>query len=157
MPTQLAYVIYQHTGIYLSLKGTVYANNSVISITEIGETDTPATPAHDSNNGLQCISDRMPCCRFGGGHVGEWFFPDGTMVPGNGPTFYRNRGGDDGTVNLNRANTNVVSPTGLFCCVVPDATGIDQTVCVSLGKTILYDIQTYMTLVYGHIKKGIQK
>ena len=71
-----------------------------------------------------------------GGQTGEWFFPGGRKVPlGTGPTFYRNRGRDDGTVNLNRVNTNVMSPTGLFCCVVPDATDVDQTVCITLGKT----------------------
>ena len=122
-----------YAGVYLSLKGRVLANDSVIFITEIGE--TTAIPPQNSNNGLQCITDRMPCCRFMGGQVGEWFFPSGRMVPsGTGPTFYRNRGRDDGTVNLNRANTIVVSPTGLFCCKVPDATGIDQTVCINLGK-----------------------
>ena len=130
-----------HAGVYLSLKGTIYANNSVISITEIGETDTSsASSVQNLNNGLQCVSDRVPCCRFEGGQVGGWFFPDGTMVPvgpsehGNSP-FYRNRGHDDGTVNLNRANNNVISPTGLFCCVVPDAAGSSQTVCINLGKT----------------------
>ena len=40
-------------------------------------------------------------------------------IAGAPTTFYRNRG-DDGTVNLNRLNTNVITPTGLFCCEVPD-------------------------------------
>ena len=80
----------------------------------------------------------MPCCRFGGGLVGEWFFPDGTVVPGSGPllNFYRNRGRDDGTVNLNRANTNVMMPSGLFCCVVPDATGVMQRICASVCELV---------------------
>ena len=109
--------MYQPTGVYLSLKGTVYTNNSVISITEIGETN----PDTDLNEGLQCITDKKPCCRVESTLDGEWFFQSRLMVPGIGPTFYRNRGRDDGTVNLNRANTNVMMPTGLFCCVVPDA------------------------------------
>ena len=122
------------TGVYLSLKETVYTNNSVISITEIGDTDTLLSPPKNSNNGLQCITDRTPCCRFAPNTAGEWFFPGGMMVPGQSPTttFYRNRGRDDGTVNLNRANTNVMSPTGLFCCVVPDATGVMQWACASV-------------------------
>ena len=73
-----------------------------------------------------------------GGQVGEWFFPDGTMVPGpSGPTFYRNRGHDDGTVNLNRASTNVMMPTGKFCCVVPDATGDMQKICASVCELVV--------------------
>ena len=102
----------------------VYANNSVIPIREVGET---------SRTGLQCITDRRPCCA--GARIGQWRFPDGTLVPvlGAGATlFYRNRG-EDGTVNLNRLYTGVMMPTGLFCCEVPDAIDVDQTVCIDIG------------------------
>ena len=111
----------------------VYANNSNISITEIGKTN----PNTNQNNGPQCITDRIPCCRFAGGQVGEWFFPDGMMVPLDALLFYRNSGRDDGTVNLNRVHTNVVSPTGLFCCVVPDATGINQILCADVSELVI--------------------
>ena len=51
-------------------------------------------------------------------------------------TFYRNRGpgARDGTVNLNRVSTDVRSPTGQFCCEVPDANDINQHVCVNIGE-----------------------
>ena len=63
-------------------------------------------------------------------------FPDemGAVPPvGSATSLYRNRG-DDGTVNLNRLNTGVMSPTGLFCCVVPDASGIIQGVCATISE-----------------------
>ena len=89
---------------------------------------------------LQCITDRMPCCRSSPNTAGEWFFPDGTMVPGQctgqGTTFCRNRGEDDGTVHLNRIS-NVMSPTGLFCCEVPDATGVMQRICARVCESWL--------------------
>ena len=113
----------------------VYPNNSVILITEIEETNAT------SNNGLQCITDRMPCCAAGGARAGEWFFPDGSLVPviGRGQhratTFYRSRG-DDGTVNLNRLNSDVMMPTGRFCCVVPDDSSTDVTVCANIGEWV---------------------
>ena len=75
------------------------------------------------------------------GRAGEWYFPDGTTVPIEGEgengatTFYRNRG-DDGSVNLNRLNSDVMSPTGLFCCEVPDANDINKTVCINIGGFI---------------------
>ena len=126
-------IISSHAGVYLSLKGEVYANNSVISITEIEQTNSSA------NNGLQCITDRMPCCAAIANRFGDWFFPDNReKVPPIGlgenmaTTFYRNRR-DDGTVNLNRVNNDVMMPTGRFCCMVPDATGADQTLCVNIG------------------------
>ena len=120
-------------GVYLSLRGVVYANNSAIQITEIGETYTM------SNTALQCITDRMPCCASFEGRAGEWYFPNGTRVPvlGEGAdmatAFYRNRG-NDGTVNLNRLNTNVMMPTGLFCCVIPDAAGDTQPLYANIGR-----------------------
>jgi hypothetical protein len=78
----------------------------------------------------------MPCCATPPNRQGEWLFPDGvTTVPGpiqSPTTFYRTRG-DDGTVNLNRLNTNVMMPTGQFCCRVLDAADTEQTVCVDIG------------------------
>ena len=46
--------------------------------------------------------------------------------------FYRNRG-DNGEVSLNRPS-GVESPTGQFCCEVPDAINTNQTLCVNIGK-----------------------
>ena len=115
-----------HSGVYLSLKGVVYASNTSIPITEIGTT---------SNTGLQCITDRMPCCGTQGS-AGEWLFPDGTTIPGpvgNPTSFIRTRG-DDGTVNLNRLNINVPMPTGLFCCEVPDALNVMQRLCANISE-----------------------
>ena len=120
------------TGVYLSLKGVVYSNNSVILITEIEQTNAT------SNNGIQCITDRRPCCATLPNRFGEWFFPNGSNVPSivNNPTsFYRNRG-DDGKVNLNHVNSDVMMPTGRFCCVVPDATSTDVTVCADIGEWV---------------------
>ena len=112
-----------------------YTNNSVIAITEIEQTNTT------SNKGLQCVTDRRPCCAIGV-RAGQWFFPDnGGMVPnqGSATTFYRNRG-DDGTVNLNRLNSDVMMPTGMFCCVVPDATGVNMSTCAIISKSLIVNI-----------------
>lgn len=113
-------------GVYLALKGVTYPNNSVILITEIGET----------SNGLQCITDRMSCCRSGG--IGVWQDSDGNALPTRrAATLYRNRGDDDGTVNLNRPN-GVTMPTGRYCCVVPDATSTNIRLCATIGLIIIY-------------------
>ena len=129
----IMYILYCiiNVGVYLSLKGVVYANNSVIPITEIGQTDTT------SNTGLQCISDRKPCCQSIPNRLGQWQFPNKTNVGISGSistaSFYRNRG-DNGTVNLNRVDDSVMMPTGQFCCIVPDATGVYQTLCANIGE-----------------------
>ena len=124
-----------NAGVYLSLKGVVYPNNSHVLITNIGESNNSVSPPPNSNNGLQCITDRRPCCQSPLNRAGDWFYPNGSVVPTaqvGTTTFYRNRG-DDGTVNLNRVNSDVMMPTGRFCCVVPDATSTEVTVCSHIG------------------------
>ena len=122
---------------YLSLNKVVYANNSIIQNTKIGETD----PYTSQNEGLQCITDKIPCCETEPNNSGEWYFPNGTTVlaQGSAISFYHNEG-DDGTVTLNRINSDAISPTGLFCCVIPDATDTLQRVCATISKfsTITY-------------------
>ena len=120
---------------YLLLKGTLYTNNSDIFINEIGETDHISL-IPTQNNALQCVTDRIPCCQFSP-RVGEWYFPNGTVIPGlidHGLVLYRNRGRDDGTVNLNYNNSTLpaLTPTGLFCCVLPDMDNENQRLCANL-------------------------
>ena len=123
-----------NAGVYLSLKGMVYPNNSHVLITDIGQINTSVSPPPNSNNGLQCITDRRPCCKAESNRAGHWFFPSGSVVPiqNDATTFYRNRG-DDGTINLNLVNNDVMMPTGRFCCVLPDATSTEVTVCAHIG------------------------
>ena len=65
------------------------------------------------------------------------YTPDRTVVPGLSiaVSFYRNRGFEDGTVNLNRLS-GVMMPTGLFCCEVPNGLNIMQRVCANIGKLV---------------------
>ena len=130
-------------GVYLSLKGRTSFTDGIVPIIVIDETTNEIThPGREhENNGLQCITDNRPCCRVRSSiRIGEWYFPNRTAVPilrtGNNiaSTFYRNRGDSDGTVNLNRVNSDVISPTGQFCCVVPDSSDINQTVCANISE-----------------------
>lgn len=118
------------------MRGVIYNNNSIICITEIGEVESA------TNNALQCITDRMPCCQTPPNRYGEWYFPNGELVglrqnrPDPFNTFYRNRG-DDGAVNLNHVGSTLNrtnSPVGLFCCRVPDSTNVIQQICVYIGE-----------------------
>ena len=101
-------------------------NNSAISISNVGRA---------ANNRLQCVTDSMSCCKREG--AGNWFFPgDGGGVPSlhlQPDTFGRDRG-SAGTVNLHRVSNDVMMPTGQYCCVVPDATGVMQLACVNIGE-----------------------
>ena len=103
----------------------MYANNSIISKAEISET----------TNSLQCVTDKMPCCQTGP-KVGEWYFPNGSVIPEqrNRTPFYVSRG-DNGAVNLNHVNrSSISSPSGLFCCEIQDANSLSQTQCAILRE-----------------------
>lgn len=118
---------YYVTGVYLALRNQFIANNTQIHIRSIGV----------ANSALKCITDKSPCCYSQNPRSGEWYLPSGMLVPGTQSltdmTFYRHRG-DNGEVFLNRPTNVSVSPTGRFCCEVPDATNINQTLCVIIGK-----------------------
>ena len=132
-------ILFVFISVYLALRNQFIANNTQINIKSIGQySDKP-------NGALQCITDRKPCCFSPIARYGEWYLPNGTTVPrqGNGSEsdleFYRNRG-DNGRVYLNRPTNNSITaltPTGQFCCEVPDATGINQILCVLIGKLCL--------------------
>ena len=115
-------------GVYLSLRGRSYGDNSYILITDIGEGDDGA---------LLCFTDLIQCCQSSdtsiGTALGEWFFPNGSAVPVGGARgdFYRDR--DASVVRLNRRN-NATSPMGQFCCDVPDATSTSMRVCANIGE-----------------------
>ena len=122
-------VSFHSSGVSLSLGGVHITNNSYINIRNIiGQTsDNP-------NGALQCITDIILCCFSQNPRLGEWYQPNGALVQGttSTTTFYRARG-DNGAVSLNQP-IDVESPTGQFCCEVPDATNTNQTLCVNIGK-----------------------
>ena len=92
-------------------------------ITDIGEGDTAA---------LLCVTDRDGCCG-APSPVGEFYYPDGSMVNirASGDSLYRNRG--NGFIRLNRRN-NVLSPLGRYRCAIPDSNGVMQNIYVNIGE-----------------------
>ena len=107
----------------LTLGTTPLTNNSVVVITDIGDV-ADGSP-------LICTTTFTPCCK--DGKQGEWYYPDGTVVPDStaNEDFFRNRG-DDGEVRLNRIRNNAISPTGIFHCELPGPNGVTQTLYVGV-------------------------
>lgn len=108
--------------------GDILSSDKMVFINDVG-TDTS-----DSHPPLVCTTDKEPCCQRHP-RYGEWYYPDGQLIPNNvnAVTFYRNRD-NEGNVNLFRASSNVISPTGRFCCEIPDATSTNYTHCVNIRK-----------------------
>ena len=115
------------TDIAFQLSGMFYTNNSIVAFGGVAEGD----------NALLCLTNSSQCCRApdnpNGGGLGEWYFPDGTLVLDGLDTsrsIYRNRGAS--VVRLNRRN-NAQSPTGVYRCEIPDASGTTQNIFVAVN------------------------
>ena len=111
---------------YVVLKGRRYANNSYIQINDIGK---------GRDNALLCFTDLSNCCQSQGsrGVLGDWFYPNRSAVhlKDLNTNFYRNRG--PSVIRLHWRNYSMLTPTGEFCCVVPDAASVNITTCVNIG------------------------
>ena len=113
------------SGVYLSHNGTVIESNTTILISNVG-TSSP--------NGLVCTTDKTPCCSGLDGAAG-WLFPNGKVVQtSQGTMSFTSDRNSNGEINFYRVSSDVMSPTGRFCCRVPDATGTNHTNCVVISE-----------------------
>ena len=120
----LTYLLTPCAGVYLSLGRTIISSDRIL-ITDIGEGDDGA---------LLCFTDLIQCCNSDSGRAeGQWLFPNGSSVLAGSAEvigdFYFDRG--PSVVRLHRRN-NATSPTGQFCCEVPDATSTNMRACVNI-------------------------
>ena len=91
---------------------------------------------------LICTTNRTACCTGALGRGGEWFYPDGRMVPINVPPspatpepYYRSRG--TSLIRLNRRSSQGLSVmyTGVYCCQIPNQNNVMQTLYVGAYLT----------------------
>ena len=110
-------------GVWLTLNGTTYQNNGLVTLEDVGEDD----------DALLCMTDNTACCARaqspGGGILGDWYYPNGTGVVNslNMWEFYRNRG--QSVVRLNRRRGGV---NGIYHCVMPDIAGVNRTIYIGV-------------------------
>ena len=107
--------------VYFQLNNKLYPNNSVISLSDVGENE----------QALMCKTDLSICCASPPNRFGEFYYPSGdiVLVKKAGHDFYRDRGAQE--VRLNRRE-GVTSPSGKFRCAVPDASGTIQNLFIHL-------------------------
>ena len=114
----------------------MYLPGDAVLITDIGVAE-PTNP----QSSLVCNTTNVntKCCRQkDGGNVGEWFFPNGSMVPRNrnSPNGNFTRSGSTHEVRLNRRN-NAMTPLGTYTCVVPDMNNtMNHTATITLGECV---------------------
>ena len=113
----------------------LYPNNSVVSLTDIGE----------GYNALHCLTNLTTCCRGADGDsAGEWFLPGKTSPVvdissvDNMENFTRSRG--PSAVLLNR-RSSAVGPTGLYTCQVPDGSGMVRTLYIGVDLSMQHALR----------------
>jgi hypothetical protein len=111
------------SGLYFSLGNALFLPGDTVLITDIGVFVGGSDPV-DPGTSLVCRTEHVntQCCRTSdGGNVGEWFDPNGNMLPrfGAAPSADFSRSGYTHQIRLNRRN-NAMSPTGAFECRIPD-------------------------------------
>ena len=103
----------------------MYLPGDTVLITDIGEFGLS----------LMCVTSNVntQCCM--GPDGGNWYFPNGTIVPRNGaaPTADFTRSGHAQQVRLNRRN-GALMPTGVFDCRVPDTTSVEQRASITISR-----------------------
>ena len=120
----ITYAILWFTGtvtqLYFTWRGNRYEPGDSILITDVGLHHGISGPG----DSLVCVTTDVntQCCT----NVGEWFFPDGSMVLRNMDDPNRNsqvmRTGHTNQVRLN-FRTQQTSPTGEYTCVVSETGG----------------------------------
>ena len=98
--------------VWFSLNGTIYQNNSIVTLEDIGKKD----------DALFCVTNASNSRR-------NWFFPNGTRVPSNDNKwdFYRTR--SEMEVHLNRERGGV---EGIYRCEILDSMNVTLTIYIGV-------------------------
>ena len=125
------------TGLYFLLGNNIYLPGDSVLITDIGP--QPYINRPDPGSTLVCVTSNVntPCCRGAdGGNVGEWFDPDGSIVPrpysiGSSTNIFA-RYGYTHQVRIGSIGTPT-GPLGAYRCDVPDgATGSNVSASINI-------------------------
>ena len=125
VPSLLRVLLLLYEFVAVTLRDELYANNSVLLLTDIGRGDKI----------LLCQTDNTHCCRESdnpnGDSLGEWYFPIGSAPSSDSDnSIYTKKG--LGVVELYRWKS-VQSPTGVYRCEIPDARGNTQNIFVGVS------------------------
>ena len=104
----------QQTFPYVSfgITGQILADHSYVDLSTVGS-------AIDSSDGVVCHTDLETCCSGSQGvHRGDWYFPDGTVLPFSGNSVPISLGRAAQIAVIRRTN-DATGPTGIYRCDIP--------------------------------------
>ena len=124
----------------LSLRGVTIYNNTYLSLSDIG--------GFVGDEALQCHTDNINCCDNGLNEntsvLAEWYRPNGSKVASVDGIENSNNESNSSTSDgfLTRKSQSLIalfsgrvsSEVGHYCCKIQDQNGLNQTMCVNLGK-----------------------
>lgn len=137
-----------YSSVFMSLRGVEIPNNSYVNVDDIGGLRGPTT------EGLFCHTDAFTHGKWL--NHGVWYFPNGSQVwhysqflglyehvPGTSFEV----GSDFGLIRLFTRGTP--SERGLFHCKITDASGVNQTLFVTIGESHIFiyimEVNTYIS------------
>ena len=146
------------TGLYFCLNGLIHLPGDSVSITDIGSN----VSLGDAGNSLVCVTSNVntKCCRMSdGGNVGEWYHPNGTIVPRNiviaGDDIFT-RTAFTQQVRLNR-RVNAVGPLGVYRCDVPaDPSGANISASITIRGQGVSLMSVLHILCIAVVSAGLQ-
>ena len=108
-------------GVWFSLGGTTYQNNSLVSLEDIGEGDAA----------LYCLTNQPACCRppHTVSATGNWYFPNTNRVPSSGDQWDLHRTRGDMVVSLHRRSGG---EDGVYRCEIPGELKVTQTIYIGV-------------------------
>ena len=118
------------------LNNIAYFPGDSVFIDEIGDINTNS---ESPGSTLVCVTDNVNnnCCRENenqNGAIGQWFFPNSTIVPRPNEAFSFSRRGHDNQVRLAKLDRKPRGPTGVYRCEVPDVNGKNISAYIMLSK-----------------------
>ena len=114
----------QQTFPYVSFMGQTLVNHSYVDLSTVGNSS-------NGSNSVQCHTDLGTCCSGSQGiHRGDWYFPDGTVLPFAVPI---GLGRSAQIVTIRR--TNATGPTGIYRCNIATNAVHDDTD-ISVRETV---------------------
>ena len=107
---------------YVSFMNETLPNHGYVDLTLVGDPER-----NPSAHSVQCHTDLFTCCSGGQGlHRGDWYFPNGTILPFPGRGDIVEVRGDQ-RVDIRR-NNNANSPSGIYRCFITTEAVQDNSV-----------------------------
>ena len=118
----------QQTFPYVSFMGQSLADHSYVDLSTVGS-------ASDNSDSVVCHTDLETCCSGSQGvHRGDWYFPDGTVLPFVGSSFPIAEGRAAQVVSIRRTS-GATGPIGIYRCDIPTIAVHDDTD-ISVRETV---------------------